>query len=234
MKVAQEFSRYAPYYNNYNVIQNKVAKKLVSDMRVKPKKILDLGCGSGAIYNEISWELESFLGVDFAKGMLEQHPQAKNITCKYGDFNKEAFFEDLKNENFDYIISASALQWSDDLDFVFKSLASFEVPLSLAIFTCKTFDTLYKTAKLKPLLRCSDSIIENAKVYFDASYELVSYTLEFESKKELFRYVKRSGVSGNRRVLDYKQTKALMQEYPHKSLEFEVLFMHSIPKMFFF
>ncbi|MEA3523704.1 MAG: methyltransferase domain-containing protein [Campylobacterota bacterium] len=227
MKVAQEFSRYAAHYNNYNIIQNRVVKKLISDMKTKPSAILDLGCGSGAVYNEISWKLESFIGIDFAEGMLEQHPQAKNITCKHGDFNKEEFFEELKNENFDYIISASALQWSDDLDFVFKSLSFFQVPLSLAIFTCKTFETLYKTAGLKPLLRCPDAIIDNAKQYFDASYELVSYTLEFESKKELFRYIKRSGVSGNRRVLDYKQTRALMQEYPHKSLEFEVLFIHA-------
>jgi malonyl-CoA O-methyltransferase len=227
LKIAQEFSRYASHYNNYNVIQNKVVKKLIADMRLKPDKVLDLGCGSGAVYNEISWELESFIGIDFAKGMLEQHPQAKNITCKHGDFNQDKFFEDLKNENFDYIISASALQWSEDLDFVFKSLASFQIPFSLAIFTCKTFETLYKTAELEPLLRCSDTIIENSKLYFDASYELVSYTLEFESKKELFRYIKRSGVSGNRRVLDYKQTRALMQKYPHQSLEFEVLFIHS-------
>ncbi len=227
MKVAQEFSRYASHYDNYNVIQKRVVKKLVADMRTKPDAILDLGCGSGAVYNEISWNLENFIGIDFAEGMLEQHPQAKSITCKHGDFNKEEFFEELKNEKFDYIISASALQWSNDLDFVFKSLSSFQVPLSLAIFTCKTFETLYKTAELEPLLRCSDSIIENAKLYFDASYELVSYTLEFESKKDLFRYIKRSGVSGNRRVLDYKQTKTLMQEYPHQSLEFEVLFIHS-------
>jgi len=227
LKVAQEFSRYASHYNNYNVIQNKVVKKLVADMKTKPKTILDLGCGSGAVYKEISWELKDFIGIDFARGMLEQHPQAENITCKHGDFNKEEFFKELKDENFDYIISASALQWSDNLDFVFKSLSSFQVPCSLAIFTSKTFETLYKTAELKPLLRCSDTIIENAKLYFDASYELVSYTLEFESKRDLFRYIKRSGVSGNRRVLDYKQTRALMQEYPHQSLEFEVLFIHS-------
>lgn len=227
MKVAHEFSRYASHYNHYNVIQNKVVKKLIADMTTHPKKILDLGCGSGAVYKEISWDVERFIGIDFAEGMLSCHPQESNVTCKHGDFNSAALFEELKNDSFEYIISASALQWADDLEQVFKSLASFEVPFSLAIFTCKTFETLYKTAHLKPLLRCPETIISDAKKYFDAKYELVSYTLEFESRSELFRYIKRSGVSGNRRVLDYKQTRQLMQEYPHHTLEFEVLFIHS-------
>ncbi|MEA1918658.1 MAG: methyltransferase domain-containing protein [Campylobacterota bacterium] len=227
MKVAQEFSRYASEYDSYNVIQDRVVKKLIAGINYEPRKVLDLGCGSGAVYNEISWVLEHFIGIDFAEGMLVRHPQAKHITCKYGDFNKRQFFESLKEEPFDHIISASALQWSTDIDKIFKALAQFQVPLSLAIFTCKTFETLNKTAKLEPLLRCSDTIISSAKEYFDAEYELVSYTLEFESKRDLFRYIKRSGVSGNRRVLGYKQTRQLMQEYPHTNLEFEVLFIHS-------
>lgn len=227
MKVAQEFSRYASQYENYNVIQNRVVKKLIADMHEQPRHILDLGCGSGAVYNEIQWELESFIGIDFSQGMLARHPQAEHVTCKHGDFNHSELFESLKRDTFDHIISASALQWSVDLDQVFHSLSKFQVPLSLAIFTCKTFETLYKTAKLEPLLRCSDAIVSSAKQCFDAEYELVSYTLEFESKRDLFRYIKRSGVSGNRRVLDYKQTRKLMQEYPHTNLEFEVLFIHS-------
>jgi malonyl-CoA O-methyltransferase len=227
VKVAQEFSRYASHYNHYNVIQNLVVKKLIADMSTEPRTILDIGCGSGAVYKEISWSIDHFIGIDFAEGMLSCHPKATNVTCKHGDFNSPTLFDALKKEPLEHIISASALQWADDLDQVFKSLASFGVPLSLAIFTCKTFETLYKSANLDPLLRCSETIISDAKKYFNAEYELVTYTLEFESKKELFRYIKRSGVSGNRRVLDYKQTRQLMQDYPHHTLEFEVLFIHS-------
>ncbi len=83
MKVAQEFSRYASCYNNYNVIQNKVVQKLIRGMTTHPRNILDLGCGSGAIYNEISWELDNFIGIDFAEGMLACHPQDENVTCKH-------------------------------------------------------------------------------------------------------------------------------------------------------
>jgi malonyl-CoA O-methyltransferase len=227
MKVAQEFSRYASEYESYNVIQNKVVKKLISLIKGRPKKILDLGCGSGAVYKEISWEIESFIGIDFATGMLESHPKAAYITCKHGDFNDRRVFEELAKEDIDYIISASALQWAEDLDSTFLELSRLNRPIALAIFTCKTFETLYKTADLKPLLRCSDEIMKSCDRYFDAKYELISYTLEFESINDIFRYIKRSGVSGGRKVLDYRQTKELMRNYPNRSLEFEVLFITS-------
>jgi len=227
MKVAQEFSRYASHYNNNNVIQNRVVKKLLSDIKSRPEKILDLGCGSGAVFNEISWKLKNFVGVDFADGMLQKHPKNDCVTCKYGDFNDKKLFDELRSEDFEHIISASALQWADNLDEIFLELSKFKVAISLAIFTCKTFETLYKTADLEPLLLCHKEIIESCSRYFKAEYELVSYTLEFESVRDMFRYIKKSGVSGGRRVLDYKQTKNLMKSYPKKELEFEVLFIHS-------
>jgi malonyl-CoA O-methyltransferase len=52
----------------------------------------------------------------------------------------------------------------------------------------------------------------------------VEYELTFESVDEIFTYIKKSGVSGGRNALSYKQMKNLMKEYPSKTLEFEVLF----------
>ena len=49
MKVQSEFSRYADQYGNYNIIQEKVVRKLLDDLKEKPKNILDLGCGKGAL-----------------------------------------------------------------------------------------------------------------------------------------------------------------------------------------
>ncbi|MDD4984133.1 MAG: hypothetical protein PHH82_04845 [Candidatus ainarchaeum sp.] len=49
MKISSEFSKYAVSYGSNNIIQNKVAKKLLQKVVHKPKYILDLGCGSGAL-----------------------------------------------------------------------------------------------------------------------------------------------------------------------------------------
>lgn len=227
MKVSSEFSKYALEYASYNIIQNKVVKKLLSKINHQPQKILDLGCGSGAICKSIKWKYKHYIGVDFAPGMLELHPKSKKIECIYGDFNDERLFENLLTYQYDHIFSASALQWAENLDKVFKHIQLLSAPISLAIFSSGTFITLNKTAGLKPLLRSADEIKECATKYFDADFEAVTYKLEFESTREMFRYIKKSGVSGSRNVLSFRETKRLMQEYPLNYLEFEVLFITS-------
>ncbi|MEN8303200.1 MAG: methyltransferase domain-containing protein [Campylobacterota bacterium] len=227
MKISSEFSKYAEHYGSFNVIQNRVVDKLLSHINTQPKNILDLGCGRGAVCKAISWEYESFTGVDFAKGMLELHPKSQKIECLNGDFNDERLFEKLLTKEYDYLISSSALQWADDLGLVFKNIKKLNAPVALAIFTSNTFKTLNETASLDSILRSAEEINTLQERYFHAAFEIVNYKLEFESTRDMFNYIKKSGVSGSRKVLGYKQTKQLMREYPVNYLEFEVAFIIS-------
>lgn len=220
-----EFSRYAAEYGSRNVIQRLVADKLIASTEGQPKRILDLGCGNGTLFSLIDWEIERFVGVDFSASMLEHHPSSPNVELILGNFNDPEVFEMLGCERFDHIYSASALQWADDLDRVLKSLASLNTPMSLAIFTAGTFKTLHECAGVTPLLRSSDEVMAIAEKHLDARFEVLHTTLEFDSVREMFRYIKRSGVSGGRRVLDFSQTKKLMETYPLNYLEFEVVFI---------
>ncbi len=226
-KIVREFSRFASQYGQYSMIQEQVAAKLVRDTDVIPRRIIDLGCGNGAIYRQIHWPFERFLGIDLAEGMVACHPKGSGVECVHGDFNDLEWLLRLESMGFEHIYSASALQWAEDLDALFETLSLFNIPLSLGIFTCNTFKTLYATADLPPLLRSADTIMRSAQRLVGARFELVEYTLAFESKQELFGYIKRSGVSGGRNVLSYSQTKRLIQEYPHLYLEFEVLFIYT-------
>ncbi len=227
MKINAEFSKYAAHYGRYNIIQEQVATKLLSHVKNQPKRILDLGCGSGALVNKIDWTYEEFVGVDFAQGMLDLHPKSSTIECIYGDFNDPKLYEKLRLRRFDYILSSSALQWTEDLDQVMENIKQFNTPISLAIFTSGTFSTLHKTASLKPLLRSKEEVYELQKKYFDVNFEVVQYKLEFDNTRDMFRYIKKSGVSGSRNELSYKETKTLMNEYPLDYLEFEVVFIYS-------
>lgn len=220
-----EFSRYAAQYGSRNVIQRHVAEKLIASTEGKPNSILDLGCGNGTLFSLIDWAVERFVGVDFSEQMLEHHPKSSNIELLLGNFNDPALFERLKEERFDRIYSASALQWAEDLDRVIESLASLNTPMSLAIFTAGTFKTLHECAGVTPLLRSSDEVMAIAEKHLDARFEVLHTTLEFDSVREMFRYIKRSGVSGGRRVLNFSQTKRLMESYPLNYLEFEVVFI---------
>jgi len=230
MKIQSEFSKYADQYGSYNIIQEKVVRRLIDDLDEKPRKILDLGCGKGALFNAISWEMEHFVGVDFAPGMLELHPKERSnvdvVECVYGDFNDVSLFHELSYSGFERIFSASALQWADNLEQVFANVASLKKPISLAIFTGSTFKTLFEVANVKPLLRSKEEVEAVAKRHFNAKIETVQYKLEFDSVREMFRYIKKSGVSGSRNVLSYKEMKKLMQEYPLNYLEFEVAFIY--------
>ena len=227
MRVSSEFSKNALSYDTYNVIQNKVIDKLLLHVGDKPKNILDLGCGNGSLCKAIDWKYKHFTGVDFAPGMLELHAKSKKIECIYGDFNDETLFENLLTYKYDFIFSASALQWSNDLDLVFQNIQKFNAPIALAIFTSNTFKTLNETASIKPLLRTAGEVKKLQEKYFDANFEVINYKLEFDSTRDMFRYIKKSGVSGSRKVLDYKQSKKLLREYPLSYLEFEVAFIYT-------
>ncbi len=227
MNVSSEFSRFADHYGDYDIIQQKVADRLVASIPDRPKTILDIGCGRGAVAERIDWPYTRFVGVDFAPRMLELHPKNERMECIYGDFGNPDLYAWLQSYTFDRIFSASALQWSPDLAHTFRLIRSLDAPVSLAIFTAGTFRTLFDTAGIAPLLPSADEPSSLSESIPGASCEMVNYSLSFENTREMFRYIKRSGVSGNRNILSYRQTKALMQSYPLGYLEFEVLFIQS-------
>jgi len=230
MKISLEFSKHASSYDLLNTIQDEVADKLLSHVLSKPKNILDLGCGNGSLCKKISWKYKHFVGVDFAPAMLELHPKSKKIECIYGNFNDKELFENLLTYKFDYIISSSALQWAEDIEMIFRYIKRFDAPIALAIFTDGTFRSINKTASLPSLLKNKKEIKELALKYFDVSCEVVKYKLEFNSIRDMFKYIKKSGVSGARNILNYKQTKELYRNYPLNYLEFEVVFITSFSK----
>ena len=97
----------------------------------------------------------------------------------------------------------------------------------MAIFTSNTFKTINKTASINSILKSADEVNEIQKKYFNAEFEVLNYKLEFESTRDMFKYIKKSGVSGSRKILNYKESKRLLNEYPLSYLEFEVAFIYS-------
>jgi len=230
MNIDKEFSKHASNYDAYNIIQNQVIEHLLEKVKTKPKNILDLGCGNGSVCSKIDWSYEHLTAVDFATNMLELHPKSHKIKCINGDFNTQSLFDKLHINTYDIVFSASALQWADDLEMVFKNIQKFNAPIALAIFTSNTFKTLNKTAKINSILDDAKDIQLLQEKYFDADFEILKYKLDFDTKKDIFTYIKKSGVSGSRKILSYKQTKDLIKNYPVNYLEFEVVFITSFSK----
>jgi malonyl-CoA O-methyltransferase len=231
MSVKNEFSKYANQYQSHNIIQQICAKSLVRELKSKPKKILELGCGSGQVYNHIDWSLDYYKAIDFSASMCELHPKAKNIEVKCFDFDTKEFLDEIKNNDYDVVLSSSALQWSKDLSKIVKHLSNITNEINAVLFTSNTFKTIQDiTARKSPILD-ENSIKEAFSKYFVCDYETINYKLEFNNKKELFDYIKKSGVSGGNSTLDFKDAKKLYKEYKLNYLEFEVIFVKTISKL---
>ncbi|WP_419766311.1 MAG: methyltransferase [Arcobacter sp.] len=229
MSVKNEFSKYANQYNSFNIIQQIVAKSIIRDIKDEPKRILELGCGSGQIIKHISWEYDYYKAIDFSKSMCELHPKAKNLDVKCFDFDTKPFIENIKNDNYDVVISSSALQWSKDLSKIVKTISSISPRIFAGLFTSNTFKTIQNITNSKSPILDEESIKEAFSKYCDCEFETIKYNLEFDSKKKLFDYIKKSGVSGGK-ALSFKDAKKLYKEYDLNYLEFEVIFIKAFSK----
>lgn len=229
MKVAKEFSRFANAYNRHNIIQTEVAKKLVAMLPEKRYgKILDLGSGRGEVYRNLNEQKVAFghlTAMDISSEMLQLHPDTQKIARIRGDFNRSETFKSLPFPHYDLLLSASALQWSSDLDLTLQALRPLSEKCYFAIFTAGTFRTLHSCAAIDSPIFSEIFLKEKIREYYDAEFETVRYKLHFDTAYAMLRYIKESGTSGGERRLSYRQTKQLLEEYPLDYLEFEVLFV---------
>lgn len=231
MSVKNQFSKHASEYNNFNIIQQIAAKALVRDIKNKPKKILEIGCGSGQVYKYITWDLEKYNAIDFAPSMCELHPTSDIVSVDCFDFDSKEFFTFLENKSFDIVLSSSAMQWSKDLNSLICNLAKSTNEINAVLFTSNTFNTIQKLTNTKSPILSVEEIKEAFSNYFKCDFEVHNYNLEFDNKKDLFDYIKNSGVSGSNASLDFKSAKKLYKEYDLNYLEFEVIFVKTISKL---
>ncbi|MDY3201199.1 MAG: methyltransferase [Arcobacter sp.] len=230
MSVKNQFSKYANEYKNHNIIQQIVAKSLVRELKFQPKRILELGCGSGQVFNHISWEVEFYKAIDASSSMCELHPKANNIEVKCLNFDTQDFINEIKNDSYDIVLSSSALQWSNNLAKIIEHLSYITKEINAVLFTSNTFKTIQEITNTKSPILDEDSIKEAFSKFFNCEFETILYKLEFDNKKDLFDYIKKSGVSGEK-SLSYSDSKKLYKEYPYNYLEFEVIFVKTISKL---
>ena len=227
MSIKNEFNKNANSYSTYNIIQKEVAKDLISLITNRPKKILDIGCGDGEVYKQINWNIDYFIGIDFAKNMCLSHPRSKSVKVLNLDFNHHQSFDVLKQYSFDIAISSSALQWANDLDFVIKSIKNIAPTFALSIFTSNTFKELHNQLCInspipskKEILKAIQNNLENAKILEK------KYTLNFDFTKDLLLYIKKSGVSSGAKLTSLASLRDIIKKNTIKQISAEVIFVY--------
>lgn len=228
-KIVKEFSRYANLYNQYNIIQNRVANELIEEVYISlNSNIIDIGCGSGAIYKNIvkkDLKFNNFIAIDYSDEMLKIHPKDKKVKKVVSDFNSLGFLDFLDTKN-NTIISSSALQWSNNLNLTLNEISKKTDNIYFTIFTSNTFKTLHKIANIKSPIHKKEELLKAIPKFFNATLEVKSYKLYFKTPKEMLSYIKNSGVRGGDKKMSIEATKRVLKEYPLDYLEFEVLFVY--------
>jgi malonyl-CoA O-methyltransferase len=219
MNIKREFSKYANEYQKLNIIQKKIIQKI--SPLLENKNILDLGCGNGSLL-EFS-KPKNYIGIDFSEEMLKLNP-SKNLYNL--DFNTQKCWDFINKQNFDILVSLSALQWAENLEFIFTNIKNLNKNYILAIFTSNTFKTLHKTANITSPIHSKEEILEKSKI-LNPKIEIINYQLEFENSLEMLRYIKKSGVSSGEKKLSYKEIKRVIENYPFNYLEFEIVILKS-------
>lgn len=120
--VAQRFGSSAQFYDEAAVIQPIVAQNLVEYLSLKPKTILEIGCGTGGLSALLVKKFpEAKITVsDISSQML--FVCQKNIGDRVGYRVVDAEKLPFDMGSFDLIISSLALQWVSNLPSVLRNL----------------------------------------------------------------------------------------------------------------
>ncbi len=150
-RVRASFNRAAQTYDAAAILQKLVRTEMLSRLdyvKIKPKVILDAGCGTGHGSFSLQKKFSSaqVVSLDIALGMLqkthEQQPflnklfKQKNLVC--ADIERLP----IANKSLGMVWSNLALQWCNDLDAAFSEVARVLQPEGLFMFSTFGPDTL--------------------------------------------------------------------------------------------
>ena len=111
--------------------------------RIKPKIMLDAGCGSGNYLSHFTQFTKTIYGIDFSEVgcriAKESTKQFKNITIKRMDLTKKLDFQD---SFFDFILCSEVLEHIKNNEFTLSELKRILKPNGLILITGPNFNFL--------------------------------------------------------------------------------------------
>jgi malonyl-CoA O-methyltransferase len=155
--IAVSFSRSAQHYDSVAQLQRDVGQGLLSvldDVRIAPRRVLDLGCGTGYFRAALQDRFSDahYVGVDLAEGMIRF---ARDACVKPADWlvgDAEAL--PLASNSVDVVFSSLAIQWCYQPQLLFAELHRVLRPGGCCVFSTLGPGTLHE-------LRDAWSLVDN-------------------------------------------------------------------------
>ena len=194
--IHDRFAKNLKSYDENAKIQKRMAERLITFVQNKqPKKILEIGCGTGFLTKLINKEFkfESFMAIDIVKD-CEQYIKniSSNIIFTPADIEE---FITSNNETYDLIISNASLQWVENFEDVINSLKNFLNPngeLIFSTFGTENFREIYHIigASLKYY-----SINDLQKMFPQSIIEPEIHIMAFDTPKDVLKHLQLTGVN---------------------------------------
>ena len=145
-RIRESFNRRADTYDKYAIIQKEVAGRIfdrLSGIKIQPKSILDLGCGTGFLTQKISalYPDAKIIPLDFSEEMLR--------ICRSKVNKTNPICADIENipineSCFDLIISSLTFHWATDLYSIFLKIHKLLKDDGCFLFSSIGPDTLFE------------------------------------------------------------------------------------------
>lgn len=145
--VRRNFAHAADQYDAQAVLQHEIAERMLERLdyvRLQPKRILDIGCGTGAACAHLlkRYPKAQVIGLDFALPMLAHARKRggwlRRPKCICGDLDHLP----VAAQSVDLVFSSSAIQWSQDPAAALQEMARVLRPGGLLMFSSFGPDTL--------------------------------------------------------------------------------------------
>lgn len=169
-KIKHSFNTAASNYDANAVLQHEVGNRLIDRLEfftLKPKKILDLGMGTGKTTALLAEKYPSadIYGLDFAHNMLEI---ANNTNLK--PYNNTSLLcaninsLPIASDSIDMIFSNFTMQWCENITELFKECRRVLKNDGLLFFSIPGPDTLYE---LREAMRLADPNYDHVNNFID-------------------------------------------------------------------
>jgi len=213
LKKIKDFNSAAEHYDSDAIMQSMIAEELIDRLhyiKINPKRILDIGSATGrnAILLEKIFPAAEIYELDFSIDMLRVSMNKSSGFRKLFSSKKRYFINadmDLlpfHDNTFDLIVSSNSIQWSENVNALFKNINNLLTIDGLFLFSSFLKNTLIELQHFKEhaLTQNFLTIQEYAEIlnnnnFYDPVLIRDEYQNEYDGALSALRDLKKIGVT---------------------------------------